>query len=191
MPLVLIVMVVLILLGTALFAYSISDLNQAEWVESRSRAHYLARVGTESAAKTLLRNPEMITAIRNDVEVGKSIKTVDFLSFESDFFDENEEFSVEITRVEENKMEITGTGYANDVRQSVEIMLEGLEPFEGLFYALGTGMKDSTLKFHSNITIKGDITTGCSIVDPNPIDDHDGDITHGEERFTPYLYFLI
>lgn len=184
MPLVLIIMLVLILLGTALFAYSISDLNQAEWVESRSRAHYLARAGAESVAKSLLRNPEQITTIRDNIGVGESLEAGEIITFDTDFFDEGEEFVVEITRVEENKMQITGTGYADGVKQNVEVMLESLEPFDGLFYVYGR--EGGLLEFSNNMNnMEGDIVTGYGEVEPDDLDYYTGIITLNDFRTYP------
>ena len=50
MPLVLMVIVVITLLGTALWAYSMADLKQVTREEKRMQAYYLARSGAELVA---------------------------------------------------------------------------------------------------------------------------------------------
>jgi hypothetical protein len=166
MPLVLIILVVLSLLGMALWQYSISELNFAVREEKRARAYYIARAGAESLARHILVNPDVLNAIP---EVDDSISS-DSLEYDINFSGNSTnvgDMLVELTRIETDRVEITGTGTVDGIVQSVGLILETQEPFDGIVYSLGS------LDFQNQVTINGDLVSGGKV---NPPDNLTGTI---------------
>ncbi|MDW7740394.1 MAG: hypothetical protein SCJ97_10140 [Bacillota bacterium] len=151
MPLVLIILLVLGLLGAALWHYSMSELNQSVRDEQRTRAYYLARAGAESIARHIMINPEIITMI----EIGETL-TSDELGF-----DVNEknvgDIVVNVERLDRNIIEVTGIGTVEGVSHSVSIVLEAEERFDGVIYSAGG------VNFQNNVTVNGDIVSGSTV----------------------------
>ncbi len=65
LPLILIIMFVLSLLGTAIWQYSVTDTIQVVRAEKRMQAHYLARSGADAVAEYMIRNPSQAMSIIN------------------------------------------------------------------------------------------------------------------------------
>ncbi len=90
LPLVILIMVVATLLGTALWQYSMVDLKHAKREESKMQAHYYARSGAELVAKNLDQ-----TADWGEVPVGANQAWVSTeQSFNSNSLSENIEIKV-------------------------------------------------------------------------------------------------
>jgi len=162
MPLVLIVLLVIALLGVALWNYSMSELNQSVREEKRARAYYIARAGAESAARDLMNDPSPLTLIP---EISDQLVSEE-LKFNPKFEGEDTEvvvgdLIVELKRVTDNSVEITGTGNVDGVVQSVSIILETQEEFDGVVYSLGN------LDFQSGVTLNGDVVSGGKVNPPN------------------------
>jgi len=150
MPLALMVLVVLTLLGFALWQYSMSELNNAVREEKRARAYYIARAGAESVARHVMVNPEVfdlipeiddaITSVTIEYETGEEIVVGDV--------------EVELKRIASNKIEVTGIGEVDQIIQRVSLILETQEEFDGVVYAT------DGLNFQENVTVNGDIVSG-------------------------------
>ncbi len=184
MPLVLVILLVLALLGVALWNYSMSELNQSVRDEKRSRAYYVARAGAESAARDIMNDPYPLTLIP---EVGDYIVSAD-LEYEPPIPVDSEssedkfvgDIKVELKRVTDNSVEITGTGSVDDISQSVSIVLETQEEFDGVVYSHGN------LDFQQGVTLSGDIVSGGLV---SPPDNFDGTIKEETEIKFPEAEF--
>lgn len=150
MPLVLMVLVVLSLLATALWQYSISELNQSVREEKRTRAYYVARAGAESLARHIMVNPEVLSSISEETGIATPGITFD------DGADEVIEGDLEVIlqRVDANSVEVIGTATVDGISQTVSILLETSEGFDGVVYAA------SDLNFQNGVTVIGDLVTG-------------------------------
>lgn len=161
MPLVLIVLIVLTLLGIALWNYSMSELNHSVREEKRARAYYIARAGAESVARDLINDPSPLTEIP---EIGDQMisnsNDEEFVEFVSDG-NKVGGIKVEMKRITAESVEITGTGEVDGVMQSVSILLETMEQFDGVVYSLGS------LDFQSGVTLNGDVVSGGKVKLPN------------------------
>ena len=160
MPLVLIILVVLSLLGVALWQYSISELNHAVREEKKARAYYLARAGAESLGRHIMVNPSFLDDFQ-DVGARLTSNPVDY-----DILFSGEpilvgDVTVELVRIETNRVVITGTGTVDGIVQSVSLILETQEPFDGVVYSLGD------LDFQSQSTLVGDVVSGGEISPPS------------------------
>ena len=181
MPLVLVILLVLTLLGAALWNYGMSELNQSVREEKRARAYYVARAGAESVARDIMNDPTPLTAI---TEIGDQLVS-DELTYNPEIPTEGEEkyvgeLTVELERVSENRVEITGTGSVDNVIQSVSIVIETQEEFDGVVYSLGN------LDFQSGVTLNGDVVSGGIV---NPPDNFNGTIKEETEIKFPHPEF--
>lgn len=176
MPLVLIVLVVLILLGIALHQYSISELDHSVREEKRTRAYYIARAGAESLARHIMRDMDILEEVP---EVDDRV-TFDEQDFDTDYFSETEtvgEVEVELKRISETRVEVTGTGTVDDdINQNVSIVLEIQDEFDGVVYSV------NDLRFNSGLEVVGDIVTADESVkfgtDEVEYDEEKGVYTH-------------
>ncbi len=164
MPLVLMIMVVLLLLGVALWHYSISDLLQSQRAEDKTRAYYVARAGAESLARHVIQNPQRIDEILDGDEENIS----DYISLDTVEHGTAGDLEVSIKQMEGEKLEITGIGRSNGVRQSVSIVFR-LEPFPDDAAVIATGV--NTLNFDEGMTVEGSIVAGGDINLPDNFDD--------------------
>ncbi len=162
MPLVMIVMVVLGLLGTALWVYGNNELSHSVREEKKTRAYYLARAGAESLARDLMINPEKIENLipnPGDVESLGAHETE--IDFETDYSGEVGVIDVELERVDADSIKITGTGTVDGISENVSILMEMHGLFDGVLYAEGD------LDFHSNTDVTGDIYTAGEVTGGN------------------------
>ncbi|MDY6826370.1 MAG: hypothetical protein SVV67_04225 [Bacillota bacterium] len=163
MPLVMIVMVVLTLLGIALWNYSTSELNQSVREEKRARAYYIARAGAESMGRHIMVNPDILEEIPeiNDIITSENID-FDIANFDPDLADDIHvgELLVTMEKVDENRVMITGIGTVDDINQDVSLILETQEPFDGVVYSLGS------MDFHQHVYLEGDIVSGGKVNPP-------------------------
>ncbi len=163
LPLVLILMVVLALLGTALWHYSMSDLKQAVQSEQRTRAYYVARAGAESVANYLLKNPDSLAQIMQVNTAALSAEQ----TIEAAELGEAGKLQVKVETTETSRIVITGMAAIDAVNETVSVVLDTHEMFDGTIYSLGS------MTFHQNATVTGDLVSGGSI---NPPDNHTGSI---------------
>lgn len=160
MPLVLLVMVVLALLGTALWQYSVNDVAQVAQAENKARAYYVARAGAESLARYIMNNPDQINVILGQ----DSQKISKMLEFETDLLGKAGDLEVTLRRSSNNRIEVTGEGRTEGVQQTVRIVLE-TQPFFGDAAVVTTGT--ALLNFHSGMTIEGSIIAGGDVKPDN------------------------
>ncbi len=163
MPLVLIIMVVLLLLGTALWFYSMNDLRQVAHAENKVRAYYVARAGAESLARHIKLNPAIIEDILKDDEENFS----ELITLETEYLGTAGEMKVTLKKLDSEKYEIIGTGITNGVQQSVSIILQ-VTPFPGDAVVITTGSQ--LVDFHQNMTVNGSVVAGGNINLPNNYD---------------------
>lgn len=178
MPLVLIVLLVLTLLGGALWNYSMSEMNQSVREEKRTRAYYVARAGAESAARDIMNDPSPLALIPVIGDHMISDKTTFRIGAE-----DVGDLEVELKRVTDNSVEIKGTGDVDGIIQSVSIVLETQEKFDGVVYSLGN------LDFHSGVTLTGDLVSGGII---NPPNNFNGTVKENTEiKFPPPVFRAV
>lgn len=156
MPLVLLVMVVMVLLGTALWQYSNSELRQANYNEHKTRAYYIARSGAEALARHIKNDPAELSRILGNEE--ESISEI--LNMNSELHGKIGEVEVSLKKLEDDNYEIVSVGYSNGVQQTVTIVLESL-PFLGDAAVITTG--PGNLDFSSGMTVEGSIISGGTV----------------------------
>jgi len=159
MPTVLIFLVVVTLLSVALWHYANSEVSISVREEHKARAYYLARAGAESMGRHILINPDVISAIP---EVDDTI-TSDQIDYEVDYSGAPVhvgELEVVLKRIDEDRVRITGTGTVEGIVQSVSLILETQEPFDGVVYSMGS------LVFQNQVTVNGDLVSGGTITPP-------------------------
>jgi len=164
LPLVLVILVIMVLLGTALWQYSLSELKQVVIAEDQARAYYVARAGAESLARHIRLNPSVIDDILN--ETNETLSGI--VTMETENLGEAGDMSVSIKRLDEEKLEVTGIGVTNGIQQTVTIVLE-LKEFpapDAVVVTTGTQHVD----FHQNMTVEGSIIAGGEITLPNSYD---------------------
>lgn len=186
MPLTLIVMVVIALLGIALWQYSMSELSTSVRSEKRARAHYIARAGAEAVALDFMRNPNKIEDL--NLSVGDPIITdeIDYLAVNNESVDELVgQVSVEISRTDNYIIRITGFGTVDGIEQQVAIILEALEPFDGVMYsAKSISFGNSII---DNNRIKGDVVSGGLVYKQNSLLDEHPNAAAGDEIRTEQI----
>jgi len=166
-PLVLVTLVVLVLLGTALWQYSASELRNVAFEEDRTQAFYVARSGAETVARYIMLNP----SIAEDLLDGTTSTVSDLVDFghESLGDDKIGDMQVSITDIGDDKLEITGLGIVNGSEGAVSIVLE-LRDFpdpEAVVVTTGTGH----VNFHQNMTVEGSIVAGGPVTLPDSYDE--------------------
>ena len=186
MPLVLTVMLVITLLGTALWHYGISELNFSVRDEKRARAYYLARAGAESVALDLMRNPNNVIDL--ELEIDEVI-----VSDKTDFINEQDikvgEIEVEIKRISGYSIKITGIGKVDDVKQDVAILMEALEPFDGVIYSSNDVNFQQQSDVIGNIVSGGNIYWQNDLLEEHPNSSEGYTITHDRELIFPEPVF--
>jgi len=171
LPLVLIVMIVLTLLGTALWHYGVNELSHSEREEKRARAYYLARAGAESLARDLMINPEKIESLIPSPGNVQTLSEYDTeIDFETEYSGEVGIIDVELERVDSDTIKITGTGTVEEISENVSILMEMHGLFDGVLYA------ESDLDFASGTNVDGDIYTAGEVSGGNI----NGDIYEGQ-----------
>ena len=170
MPLVLIVMIVLALLGTAIWQYSVFEIRQAQYFENKTRAYYVARSGAESVARYIMRSPSELDAILGNNDENLSLPFV----LDSEYIGEAGEVEVEVKRMENYIYEITGIGTSNGVQQTVTLVLESRPVFGGASVIV-TG--DGNVDFDKGMTVTGSIVAGGSVSVPDNFDETQYSIT--------------
>ncbi len=183
MPLALMVLIVITLLGTALWYYSMSELDQSVREEKKARAYYLARAGAESLARDLIINPEKIEKLIPDPGNVESLGDYGTeINFETDYSGEVGRIDAELERIDEDSIRITGTGIVdgiNEISESVSILLEMHGLFDGVLYA------EADLDFDSTTNVTGDIyTAGVIKCDGNVIEEN-----HSCDNITGDIYY--
>ena len=158
-------MVVLTMLGTALWYYSTFELNYSIWEEKNARAYYIARAGTESLARHIVHDPSIVKGIA----VGETRAPTD-IKFGLEYSDTQEEkLDILIKRISLDNIEIKGTGTVDGVKQTVSMVLEAEERFEeDSFFQNGA-------QFQNNATIIGDYVIGEGeefLPEPGPEDNY-------------------
>lgn len=158
MPLVLMILLVLGLLGGAIFYYSTSEMNLAARDERIAQSQLLARSGAESLARTIMRETEILDMVPDQgsyVEFDTNFETLEI-----------GELDVIMERTSSKQVIITGIGRVGGVEQRVSIILETSEAFDGLIYSKGS------LDFNEDMDVTGgDIASGGKITwsgNPDP-----------------------
>jgi len=116
LPMVLVVMIVLSLLGTALWQYSTADTMQVTADEKKMQAYYLARAGAEATAQYIRNNPDSASTLINDQKTDPV-----YMSDGTDDFG-NGTYEVDVTG-DPNNITIESTGTVTNVKQTVVIKL--------------------------------------------------------------------
>lgn len=155
MPLVLVILVVLSLLGTAIWQYSMSELNQSVREEKKAQAHYLARAGAESIARSIMNEPSILDAIP---EIGNSTTAPDIDFFNTTSVNPIGQIDVTIERISNYQVEVTGLGIVDGVQQSVSLLLE-----TNPSYDFGPIYSTNTLKFNNSTNVYGSIVSGGDV----------------------------
>lgn len=163
-PLVLIVMVVLFLLGTALWYYSVSELKQVARAEDKARAYYVARSGAETLARHIMLNPAVVEDILNGAEINIS----DIITLETEYLGDAGDMSVSLEKLAGDELEITGIGVTNGIQETVRIILE-LKDFPSPDAVVVT-TGSHTVDFNQHMTVEGSIVAGGDINLPNDYD---------------------
>lgn len=161
--LVLIVMMVLIILGTALISLSLADLNQSLQQEQKTGAYYLARSGADAVATYIINHPHELSDFLN---LG-----VDEVSFEKG------RFEVKVTK-QGDQILINSTGFYGRQIETVSLTLltvsQGLTPDMAVFSLAGMTMKDKaeissggtnsilpgSVSFYDSARVNGDFYIG-------------------------------
>jgi len=159
LPLVLIVMIVLTLLGTALWYYGVNELGHSVREEKKARAYYIARAGAESVAKYIISDPSDLHLVG---QVGDKIS-----SAEEGFSINNDQYvgdiEVEIEKVDGNQIKVTGIGTVDEITQRVSLVLETQQIPDG------TLIMKSDVKFSQGINIYGDVVSGGKVYVQNKV----------------------
>ena len=116
LPVVLMVMIVLSVLGTALWQYSTADTVQVTVDEKKMQAYYLARAGAEATAQYIRNNPSSAATLINDPKTDPM-----YMSDGTNDYG-NGTYEVDVTG-DPNNVKIESTGTVNDVKQTVVITL--------------------------------------------------------------------
>ena len=164
LALVLIILVVLALLGTALWHYSMSELRNVAKEEDRTRAFYVARSGAETVARYIMINP----SVAEDLFDETSSTVSDIIELGNDYLGEIGEVKVTVTDLGDDNLEITGTGIVNSSEGEVSILLE-LREFPAPD-AVVVATSTNHLDFHQNMTVNGSIVAGGEVTLPNSYD---------------------
>jgi Tfp pilus assembly protein PilX len=147
-PLVLVIMVVLMLLGTTLLQYSVSDALQVSRDEKRMQAYYIARSGAEAIAEWIIKHPgeaiDLINAPKSDpASLGRG-------TFEVDVAGDTDNISIK------------STGKVNDVNQSVTLTLKRMDIFKK--WALFSASSEDNIVINSGSAgIEGDLGANAGI----------------------------
>ncbi len=171
MPLVLVVLVVLALLGVALYYYSTGELTHSVRDEKKARAYYLARAGAESVAHYIMERPGTLDLLIPNVN---DTASADSIPFETEEHGNVGEIEVELERESLYSVIITGFGTVDGIRQSVSILMEAIAPFDGVIYS------DTSLNFQQQVNVTGDIVTAGEILWQNQEleEDEEGNLIH-------------
>lgn len=113
MPLVLMVILVISLLSTALWSYSMTDLKHVSIEEKRMQAHYLARSGAELVWKYIDEDPTRLESIKD--------KTSERQSFNDE--PEKEYFIVKVYE-DQGEMVIESTGEVDDITETLILEID-------------------------------------------------------------------
>jgi len=156
LPLVLIVMVVLFILGTALIQYATTEAVQVSRSEKKMQAHYLARSGAEAMAEHIIDNPSDAS---------------DYFGEDGDGNITNEdgdivgEFNVSVEEDSDGKVIIESTGSVDDVEEKLVLTLASKDP-EGVFdSAIFT---ESDLDIDDLDELRGDVSTAGDEISGEP-----------------------
>ncbi len=111
-PLALMVMVVITLLSTALWFYSMTDLKQVSMEEKKMQAHYLARSGAELVADNYIEqlNEEDFPLTSENQKFADESQAVQY-------------FKVVIDKDEEDNIVITSTGEVDGIRETMKLTI--------------------------------------------------------------------
>ena len=160
-------MLVLTLLGTALWHYSTHELQYSVKEEKVERAYYLARAGAESLARGILVESDQLDNIMNEFDALEAagekeeiyasqsqVLSVSINDEEAEYTKEAGEVIVKLERLSENELKITSTGIVDkdtesETRQSVSILMKKEEMFDGAVYAI------NNLQFHHTLDVDG------------------------------------
>ncbi len=171
MPLALMVMVVLLLLGTALWQYSVMEVKQVVREEENTKAYYLARAGADTLAHAIIDDSEWLNQILTDGDNSITKDTSLPNTLETDYLGEAGRMSVSIETLGDSKIRITGigeTGADYDVKQIASIVLE-TEPFFDTAAVVTTGA--GLVDFDPDMEVKGDIIAGGPVNLPTDYDE--------------------
>ena len=93
--------------------------------------------------------------------LGDDQQVSDILSLETDYLGAAGDLAVSLQRLDSNTIEVTGTGTAAGVSESVGIVLATEGFFDGVVYSKGS------LDFHGNVLLEGDIASGGTVKPPD------------------------
>lgn len=176
LPTTIIIILVLTLLGIALFRYSMAETKQVAWDEDNLRAHYLARSGADSVAAHLIKNPDDAEMLINQesgrVNLGEG------------------QFWVFVTGDPDDEVHIQSTGNVGQAEQTVVLTLAD----DGPPAIYSTGLVTVSGNF---LLSKGDLSFKDSIVNPggqeldinDVIDNHleDGEVYQQDLTMDPVV----
>ncbi len=140
------VVLVLTLLGTALWNYSMADTIQTAREEKRIQAYYIARSGAESVANHLVTHP------MGDLNEEINDAYPDPITSSLVVFG-NGDFVVTVTKENDTTVLVESVGTVEDIMQKVSIRLQGLSEAWSLFeHAL---LSKGPIKLGSNSIVDG------------------------------------
>lgn len=114
LPTAMITMIVLTLLGTALWQYSVTDTRQVAMDQNKMQAHYIARAGAEAMAEHLINKPGTTGNLVEGTKLNPATGALD-----------NGTFEVKITKDEGHPVTISSTGYVNsNIKDTVNLTLK-------------------------------------------------------------------
>lgn len=172
LPLVIIVMVVLFILGTALLQYATTEAVQVAQSEKRMQAYYLARSGAEAMAEHLIEDPSLVSQYIGETGVGSIPNS-------------GGDFTVLVEEDADGNIRIVSTGSVDDSNERLvlTLQLEGAD-LEGIFNsAIYSNPAEGTqLDISSFQAITGDIRSTTSINYHQHDHQVDWDIGQGYEQ---------
>ncbi len=123
MPLALIIMLVITMLGAALWKYSMADLKHVSIEEKKMQAHYYARSGAEIIASRIVLNNDEIKLLNDDGENIFIPSEANKLVSDNIFFDEEAiDIKVEVFR-KNNNVVIFSTGTVDSISETLMLKL--------------------------------------------------------------------
>lgn len=149
MILAMIVLIVMVLLGTALWQYSTTDTLHTSIDEKRMQAHYIARSAAESVAEYIIKEPSKVSDLIAK-QPGTGIIG-------------NGSFKVSITDVGSQKLDIQAVGTVNGVEQKVTLRIARTStPVGGTFKHAIFAMNSININGNAYV-VNGDIGSNGNI----------------------------
>lgn len=168
-PLVIIIMVVFMLLGTAMIGFSKTEALQVARDEKRMQAHYVARSGADATASWLIENYFDTSELDLPLSGSGSFETGSF--------------NIDMDKLDSGLVKIVSEGIVGDVKDTVTLTLSQ----QGLFDNAIFGTAFVTLK--GEVTVEGDIESNGVITYIGGAYTVDGDTKPWSDSYYPPVVF--